>query len=164
MKNNHRVVLAIYPSARGFGYAFLENPTEPRDCGVVTVSPICNNRCLERIQKFIAHYEPTLIVLQDLKVAHTRKSMRVKNLITAIIKFCQDKGLPVKEYTQEQIRFVFEQFKAHTKYQIATLIVEWLPQFRQKMPKIRKPWMCEDYHMGMFDAIALAITHFYLTE
>ena len=70
----------------------------------------------------------------------------------------------MKEYSHEQIQFVFEQFKARTKHEIASIITEWLPQFKSKMPPIRKPWMCEDYHMGMFDALALAITHFYLSD
>jgi len=164
MRNSNSVVLAIYPNARGFGYAFLENPQEPKDCGVVSILPICNNRCLMRIKKFIAHYEPTLIVLQDFAIEHSRKSRRVKELISSIVQFCHDQRLPVREYSQEQIAFVFEQFKAWTKYEIAKLISEWLPQFKGKMPRIRKPWMCEDYHMGMFDAMALAITHFYLRE
>jgi Holliday junction resolvasome RuvABC endonuclease subunit len=164
MKHNTKVILAIYPNARGFGYAFFEKPTEPRDCGIVSILPISNMQCLKRIQKFIAHYEPILVVLQDFTTMPTRKSMRVKKLVSNIVSFCQDKGLSVKEYSQEQIAFVFEQFKAYTKYQIAQRIVEWLPQFARKMPKIRKPWMCEDYHMGMFDAMALALTHYYMTE
>ncbi len=164
MRNSHTVVLSIYPNARGFGYAFIENPAEPKDCGVVPILPICNNRCLARIKKFIAHYEPTLVVLQDFVVDHSRKSKRVKDLVSSIVQFCHDQRLPVREYSQEQIRFVFEQFKALTKREIAECITTWLPQFKDKLPKIRKPWMCEDYHMGMFDAMALAITHFYLTE
>ena len=164
MKNNSKVILAIYPNARGFGYAFFETPIDVRDCGVVSILPICNKRCLGRVQKFITHYEPVLVVLQDLSTSHSRKSQRVKKLVASIIQCCQDKGLPVKTYSQEQIRFVFEQFKVYTKYEIAKRITEWLPQFKKKMPRFRKPWMCEDYHMGMFDAMALALTHFYMTD
>ena len=164
MKNSDKVVLAIYPNSRGFGYAFLEHATEPRDCGIVTIQPICNHRCLNRIKKFVTHYEPTLVLLQDFQSVNSRKSRRVKDLVNEIITFCQNQSLRVCEYSQEQIQFVFEQFKARTKHEIAKTIVDWLPQFKTKMPPIRKPWMCEDYHMGMFDAIALAITHFYLTD
>src|ERR1700754_3217390 len=98
---NSNVVLAIYPNARGFGYAFLEKLTEPRDCGVVSILPICNKRCLTRIKKFIAHYEPTLIVLQDFVIDHSRKSKRVKELVSSIIQFCHDQRVPVREYSQE---------------------------------------------------------------
>jgi hypothetical protein len=51
-----------------------------------------------------------------------------------------------------------------TKYEIARTIVKWLPQFKHQMPRFRKPWMAEDYNMGMFDALSLAITHFYVTH
>ena len=164
MKNNSSVVLAIYPNARGFGYALLESPSEARDCGVVSILPICNKRSLRRIQQFITHYEPTLVILQDFNDGYSRKSLRVKKLVAGVRQFCFDNQLAVKEYSQEQIRFVFEQFKAYTKRDIAKRITEWLPQFQKKMPKIRKPWMCEDYHMGMFDAVALGLTHYYMTD
>jgi hypothetical protein len=62
------------------------------------------------------------------------------------------------------MRDVFEQFGAKSKYEIANKIVTWFPQLVSRAPKIRKPWMDEDYNMGIFDALALAITHKYLTE
>jgi hypothetical protein len=59
---------------------------------------------------------------------------------------------------------VFEQFGAKSKYEIANKIIAWFPQLASRAPKIRKAWMDEDYNMGIFDALALAITHKYLTE
>lgn len=164
MKSNNETVLAIYPNFRGFGYAFLESPTEPRDCGIVTIRPICNRKCLERIKKFIDYYRPTLIVLQDFSGKYSNKSTRVKTLIDNLISFCHTNQISVKQYSREQIRFVFSQFQVKSKYAIAKKIVEWLPQFKNKMPEVRKPWMCDDYNMGIFDAVSLALTHFYLEE
>lgn len=163
MRNSSNVVLAVYPNTRGFGYAFFETATEPQDCGMVSIMPICNGKSLNRIKKFISHYEPTLVVLQDVTAVTTRRAQRVKSLVDSIIQYCKEVNLPTVEYSKEQIKFVFEQFNANTKHDIAKLITGWLPQFKNKLPKLRKPWMCEDYHMGMFDAIALALTHFYLT-
>jgi len=164
MNTNNKIVLALYPNFRGFGYAFLEKPTEPRDCGIVTIRPINNKKCLLRIKQFIEYYHPTLIVLQDFKGKHSWKSNRVKKLIDSILGFCQTNNIKVKRYSREQIRFVFSEFQAKSKYEIAKKIVEWLPQFKNKMPEVHKPWMCEDYNMGVFDAVALAITYFYLDE
>jgi hypothetical protein len=164
MKTNNNLVLAIYPNFRGFGYAFLESATEPKDCGIVTIRPISNQTCLTRIKQFVDYYQPTLIILQDFDGKHSWKSKRVKRLVDSIIAFCHTNTISVKRYSREQIRFVFSEFKAKSKYEIAKKIVEWLPQFKNKMPEVRKPWMCEDYNMGVFDAMALALTHFYMNE
>lgn len=163
-RTTNDLVLALYPNFRGFGYAFLESPREPRDCGIVTVSPISNAKCLKHIKKFIDYYRPNLIILQDCKGDMYWKGKRTKKLLASIVALCEKEQLSVYRYTREQVRLVFGEFKAKTKYEIARKIVEWLPQLENKMPKVRKPWMCEDYNMGVFDAAALAITHFYFSQ
>ncbi len=163
-KPTHELVLALYPNFRGFGYAFLENPQEPRDCGIVTVRAISNKKCLKHIKKFIDYYRPSLVVLQDYRGDTYWKGKRTKKLLDDIAGLCKKENLPVHQYTREQVRFVFGEFGAKTKYEIAKKIVEWLPQLENKMPRVRKPWMCEDYTMGIFDAAALAITHFYFSK
>ena len=59
------------------------------------------------------------------------------------------------------IRTFFSEYDAITKYQIATTIAQWLPEFEPRLPPFRKPWMSEDYRMSIFDAVALALTFFY---
>jgi hypothetical protein len=157
------ITLALYPNHRGFGFAFFENPKTPLDCGLVTIRPISNEDCMKRIRNIIEYYKPTLIIVQDTKETYPRKSPRVKKLIQHIERYATSQHLTVTSYGRDQIRFVFEQFKAVTKYEIAKTIVRWLPQFAHKLPKVRKVWMCEDYNMGTFDAMSLAITHFYLS-
>ncbi len=164
MKTNPVVILAIYPNPIGFGYAFMENARTPWDCGVVKVRPMSNKESIKRILSFIEYYEPEIIVLQDYKGKYSCKGGRVRKLINEIKKLAKQMGLKVQEYTREDIRLVFEQFGARTKYEIAGKITEDLERFKKKMPDLRKPWMPEDYHMGMFDALSLAITHFYLSD
>lgn len=164
MKHSNSIALALYPNTRGFGYALLESPSGARDCGIVTVKPVNNQRCLNRVKQFIDYYEPTLVILRSANGTAAYKGKRTQRLIRDIVAICHYWGVPVKEYSREQVRFIFEQFGATTKYQIAATVVKNLPQLKGKMPPVRKPWMCEDYNMGIFDAIALAITHFYLTS
>jgi len=33
-----------------------------------------------------------------------------------------------------------------------------------RLPRLRKPWMSEDYRMSIFDAVALALTIFQKTK
>lgn len=164
MNTNEGIVLALYPNAVGFGYAIVKSPREPLECGVAQVSPISNRKCMERIKKFIDYYEPMLIVVQDLHGKSSFKSRRVKSLVQSICNYAMEKHLRVARYSREQIRFVFAEFDAKSKYAIAQTICKWLPQFEYRMPRFRKPWMAEDYNMGMFDALSLALTHFYMTE
>lgn len=164
MNTKETIVLALYPNALGFGYAIIKSPRDPLECGVVKVSPISNRKCMDRIKKFIDYYEPILIIVQDLQGKSSSKSRRVKSLLDRITSYAVIQRLRVARYSREQIRFVFAEFDAQSKYAIAKTICKWLPQFEHQMPEFRKPWMAEDYHMGMFDALSLALTHFYMTE
>jgi hypothetical protein len=155
------VIMAIYPNAVGFGFAIVKSPREPLECGVVKISPISNKKCLKRIKTYFDYYEPKLVVLQGLSGKGSYKSKRVTKLIQRIVTLASSCNLKVVRYSRAQIRFVFSEFKAKTKYEIARTIVKWLPQFKHQMPTFRKPWMAEDYHMGMFDALSLVVTHFY---
>jgi len=164
MKKDHNLVLALYPNTRGLGYACVESPKDIIDYGIVTVRPICNGRILKRAKKFIEYYEPTLILIQDYESKYSRHGKRVSGLIDTIVAYAKEKRVPIKQYSREQIRNVLEQFGAKTKYEIATKIIKWLPELKHRTPKVRKLWMSEDYNMGIFDALSLAITHFYLME
>lgn len=164
MKKDITIILSLYPNARGLGYVCLEMPQKLLDSGVVTVRPICNNRILERITKFVDFFKPTIIIVQDCDSSYSRHSRRVARLVEAITKYADEIKIPVHRYSRQQIRDVFEQFGAKSKYEIAQKIISWFPQLASRAPKIRKAWMDEDYNMGVFDALSLAITHQYLTE
>jgi hypothetical protein len=42
--------------------------------------------------------------------------------------------------------------------------VKWFEDLQPLSPKLRKAWESEDYNMGIFDAMALAVTHQNFTE
>jgi Holliday junction resolvasome RuvABC endonuclease subunit len=119
---------------------------------------------LERITKFVEFYTPTIIVVKDYNSSYSRHSKRVAELVESIAKHAGEVKIPVYRYSRQQVRDVFEQFGAKSKYEIAQKIIYWFPQLASRAPKIRKAWTDEDYNMGIFDALALAITHKYLTE
>ena len=78
-----------------------------------------------------------------------------------IEKEAQAQELNVYKYSRNQIQHVFEQFKAKNKYETARVIVRWYDQLKTRMPYQRKAWMAEHYQMGVFDAFALMLTHYY---
>ena len=161
MKKDTVIVLALYPNSRGLGYACLEQPQNLIESGIASVRPIGNKKTLERVVKFVEFFKPKIIVLRD---ADGKHSKRVVALIESITKYAKGINLPVYRYKREQIRDAFEVFGAKTKHEIANQIVEWFKQLKPRVPKIRKEWMDEDYNMGMFDALSLAITHMHVGE
>lgn len=157
------VRLALYPNARGLGYACLELPNNLIEYGIVTVRPMSNERALKRMEKFIDFFKPEVIIVRDAEIS-ALGATRMSELLEGIRKLALERNLPVHSYARHQVKDVFEVFGAKTKYGIAQKIITWFPQLSEHAPRIRRPWMDEDYYMGIFDALALAICHAYLTE
>lgn len=107
--------------------------------------------------------EPVVLVLEDHTADGTRRSRRVVELYETIIDYATARGLMLCRYPHTQVQDIFEMFGAKTKYAIARKIAEWLPQFEASIPRYRNPWMSEPYRSGEFDAIALILTHYYVT-
>jgi Holliday junction resolvasome RuvABC endonuclease subunit len=158
------MTLSVYPNRRGFGYVVIEGPRLLVDYGICTVKPISNDAVMTRLKKIINFYKPTKVLLREADRASVSHSPRVGKLIGAIGKFVKDKDIPVYRYSREQIKNVFEQFGATTKYEIAQKIIGEYDELKDRAPKPRKAWMEEDYNMGIFDAMAIIGTHNYLKE
>jgi Holliday junction resolvasome RuvABC endonuclease subunit len=123
-----------------------------------------NDRIFERVQKFVEFFKPAIIVLRDCDTPTSRKNERTKQLTDRIVSFAVEKEIPVYKYKRQQIRDVFEQCGATSKYEIAHEIIREFSELASRAPKLREQWMEEDYNMGIFDSIALVTTHKYLTE
>lgn len=156
-----KVVCAIYPNANGFGFVYMENARKLIDYGVVRINPICNRRLMERVRKSLTYLRPTLVVLQNPEGKHTRTGKRVMQLVEQIEAYAVEEGLPVVKYSRDQIREVFEQFGAVTKYEIAQLLLTEFKELEQRAPKKRSLWVAEDRNMAIFDALSLTMTCFY---
>lgn len=164
MKHDKVTILSLYPNARGIGYACVELPQNLKETGIISIRAISNEKILERITKFIDFFNPKVIVLRDYGQGSSRQERRSIELIETLTAYARQVKLSVHLYSREQIKDVFEQFDASTKYQIALKLISWFPHLQSHAPRIRKPWMAESYHMSEFDALSLAVTHQYLTE
>lgn len=78
---------------------------------------------------------PSIVILQDAEGKHARTGKRVKKLIQKIIDFAKSENLEVFQYSRDQIRLVFEQFKATTKYEIANEHISEFKELETKLPK-----------------------------
>lgn len=159
----NNTILSIYPNSYGFGFSVAENFKELIDYGVVKISPIQNKKCLKRFMEFIDFYNPKIVVLREYEKNKSIRSKRLLKLFEQMIKGAEERKVEIHNYTREDIKNVFSQFKSNTKHEICKTIVKWYPQLKRNMPKVRKAWETESYSMSYFDAIALYITHLYLS-
>ena len=155
-----RITLALYPNTFGVGYVICENPKEILDYGLKKVYPICHHKYMKKIKWLLEYCKPDIVLLLDYKAR--KISNRQKKIIDEIIRLAHAKNLNLKKYSRSQIKQTFSSFNAKTKYEVAMVILNWYPMLKDKTPHKRLPWMAEHYQMGVFDAFALMLTHYYL--
>lgn len=156
-------VLALYPNTRCIGHVTLDWPENLIDYGTFSASPLCNERLLRGVKKTIEYFKPELVLIRDCETK-TLRGKRAQHLMEMVECYAKEIGVPIYKYTRQQVRDVFDQFQAKTKYDIMKKLVAWYPELKWREPKIREVWDDESANMAVFDAIALAITHKYLTE
>jgi hypothetical protein len=155
------LVLAIYATSHGFAFALFEGPLSPVDWGIARRSGAKRNeRCLRMIAALLLRYSPDLIVLQDTSPSGTLRSKPVQALNTSIAEMAEQHGVPVRQYSRDNVRLAFGELKPPTKHAIAETIARHIPAFERYLPTVRKRWNPEDTRMHLFDAAALALTFF----
>lgn len=164
MSERHKIVLGIYPNANGFGFVYMEGPRKIVDCGVVRINPISNGKVIARIRQSIDYLRPTIVVVQDPDGKASRTGKRVGQLIEKIEEYANSENLPVVRYSRDQIREIFLQFGAVTKYEIAQVLLTEFKELENRAPKKRSLWEAESRNMAIFDALSLALTWYYINE
>ena len=160
-RKRYNLVLAIYPSTRGFAFVVFEGPLSPVDWSAREVrGRNKNQQCLVGIAAVLERYQPDALVLQDMSLTGTRRAHRLRELNACISELADERGIPVFAFSRAQVRKAFEPFGLTSKHFIAETIAKHIPAFDRHLPPVRKPWMSEDARMGIFDAAALALTFF----
>ena len=78
IKNKIVRILAIAPTARGFGYVVMEGPRRLVTFSNKSILQNKNERTLVWVEKFIRRYEPAVLVLPAVNAADTRRAKRIK--------------------------------------------------------------------------------------
>lgn len=160
-KNKNKTVLALYPNSNGIAFSLFFTPKELIDFGLAYVQPVCNIISMKRIKKYLEYYKPDVIILRDAKVKGF-KSKRILKLIEKISKEAKSQNLEIHSYSSGDIKEVFKNYNAFTKYEISKVLIEAFPELRVKEYPKRKRWMKEHHNEGVFSAVALYITYQYL--
>lgn len=158
----HPLILAISPTSHGMAYALFDKPTSPLDWGIKKACIQKEKTCTRHLQNLIDLYEPDALIMPR-KSSHPKRT-RIPKLVNNLAALAQEQSVQVFWYARSDVQTVFGQFGRPTKFGIAETICGWFPELRPRMPRNRRLWMPEDYTMAIFDVIALAITHYFVTD
>lgn len=159
-----RIVLAVSPSVRGFGFALFEGPRMLIDWGMRYVKKDKNKKCATKVDELVAEYNPDMLLIEDWAAKGCRRKKRIRRLLRLIERCAKKRSLKTLRYSRRQIQQCFAQFGGKTKFEIAKQLADWLPELRQSLPPKRKAWNSEHPYMAVFDATAWAITHFHSVD
>ncbi|MDF2973628.1 MAG: hypothetical protein K0R61_4078 [Microvirga sp.] len=102
------LVLAVFPSTGGFGYAVFEGGRSLVDWGVKTVCPIQKNlKSLQAIRELIAFYGPDMVVLEDYDGEGSRRAKRIRTLINLIAAHAAGEGVATASFSRAEVRACF---------------------------------------------------------
>jgi Holliday junction resolvasome RuvABC endonuclease subunit len=151
-------ILAIAPSTRGFGYAVIEGHRFLVHWGVKSIERDKNSGSIEKVKAMIELYEPQVIALEDTATKESRRSPRIKALTKRLVTVAESHKIKVALFSQVQVRRAFLGDASGTKHLLAKSIAErFSEELGFLLPPKRRDWMSEDYRMGIFDAVALAL-------
>lgn len=159
---NNPLVLTLYPNAFGMGYVISETPKVLINYGMARIRPLSKNRYVKRLLYYVEQYRPTILLLRGYRASDHRISKRVVSVIKKFEAVAKTLDLPIFKYSRTDIKEVFKQFGGNSKYVISKTITSWYPELQPRMPDIRKNTKAEHYQMGVFDAFALMLTHYYV--
>ena len=153
------MLLAIAPNSRGFGFTLFFAATRLIDWGIKEARRDKNVRCVMLVATLITRWRPTVILLEDCLYETCRRSTRVKMLLAALVELANDHGIAVYRYSRRQVRTVVAK-SGKSKDAIAAVVAERIPALRPWLPRKRKIWESEQHGIAIFEAAALALTHY----
>jgi hypothetical protein len=163
LRHKNRRSLSIAPSTYGFGFAITERGCLV-DWGVKTVPRDKNLQSLRKVKELINRYKPGIVVLPDINNS-ARRSKRINELQEDIISEAQEFKLKIILVSSADIRGYFFPDGRGLKHDIAEIIAARFPEeLGSRLPPRRRPWMSEDFRMGIFDAVALAFVATRMSE
>jgi Holliday junction resolvasome RuvABC endonuclease subunit len=150
-------ILAIAPTARGFGYCVMEDEAI-LECGYKGARGNKNAKSVLKIEKLMNQFLPSGLVLQDVYAEGCYRAPRIKALHRKIVGLAANHKCKVKLFSGNQLRDALLGDVKGTKHEMAELLARKYPvELAGKLPPKRRLWENEDGRMDMFDAVGLAM-------
>jgi hypothetical protein len=106
------------------------------------------------LRRLLDRWRPSLIVTQKSPKPAT---LRLKKIGAGLAVEAQRFGIPVRRVPEAAIWAAFGDGRRTTKFRIAQMLVERISFLAQTLPPLRKIYESQDYRLGMFAAVALAL-------
>jgi hypothetical protein len=157
MRGQHDLVLAFYPHAKGFAYVLFEGPHSLVDWGMSDLLRADRlQQYLLRLKVLLDRYSPDALVLR--KIRRGTRGDEGAEIIQAMTDLAKKRGIQTACISRKQIQEAFAHLGSPTRYAIVEAVAEHIPMLCSFVPGRRKIWNGEDRKMGLFDAVALALT------
>ena len=149
-------VLGIDPGYGRLGIAILEGDRQKQhvvfsECFVTSSDTPFSKRLLEsvrRVNVICGEYKPEVVALETLFFTNNQKTaMNVAEVRGALLYVTEEKGLPVAQYSPQEIKMAVSGYGKSSKADIAAMLT--------KLLTIPKKKMLDDE----YDAIGVALTH-----
>jgi Holliday junction resolvasome RuvABC endonuclease subunit len=159
MKARKDVIVTIAPTSRGFGYAIFAAPTAVMDWGVKETRWDKNQLTKSKVQSMLQEVRPAAVVIENWFHESCRRSARVRELLCDLAVVAHRGGATAMTYSRQHIRLAFGEC-GKSKDTIARAIASTLPALKPWLPPKRRIWESEHHSMAIFEAAALALTHY----
>jgi hypothetical protein len=154
------LVLAAYPTARGFAWVLFESPQQPVAWSLVHARAGRGDHLVRRFSRILDRYAPGTVVLEDYEDKNSRRSPRIRKLCEEMAHQAMIRDMETPVFDQEAVQMVFAKHGALTRASIAKVIADQIGDFRHRMPRPHQTGNSEDVRQSLFDAAALALTYF----
>jgi hypothetical protein len=156
IRNTRKRILALEIRRHRFGFAVLEGRKRLLEYGAGSYTS--RSSILPFLNRIIATFKPEMIVVRRLRQRNLSDRRATVEALKQVRTVAEERAIPIENITNDEVRLAFQQDAPRNKDGIAAAVAKIFPELRWKLPKVRKPWMSESYHMIMFDAVASAIT------
>src|SRR5262249_5157926 len=121
-KDRDLLLLAIYPTTRGFGFVVFEGRDRTIDWGVKDAHGDKNRKVLAKIEELVSWYKPDMLVLENAHGAMSRRAKRIRQLHGLIIELAKNRDIRVQQFSRSDIKATFKSRSALSRYEIAQAV------------------------------------------
>ncbi|MCJ9430741.1 hypothetical protein [Kordiimonas marina] len=158
-----QLVLAVYPSRIGFGYALYKGSTL-QEWGIKWAAKDKNKVCVRKFKQLIELSRPDALVLEYIPDEIAERRPRTAELNNALGQIARMNQMKLYRYSRAEIRDAFACHGARTKHAIAKHIGDTTPELQSLVPPPRRLWDPEPDAMTYFSATSLALTYFHFAN
>lgn len=148
-----KLILALHPSVRGFGWALIELPDRLLDWSVTRHRRRRNFNCRRTIERLLRQYQPDMVLIENWR--EVRRSRRICALYEQIVALCAEQKIRCIRLRPSEIRAALGLPATARRDEVAARVAGDFEAIIARLPRRRTAWDSEHPDMALFNAIAL---------